>query len=161
MDGKNYLKLKDKEVVRGIFRGDPYLFRTHWFAQKSVVCTSEQCSHCKNGEKSSFRFRINFIIKENDVFVPKIWEQGWTVYMQLKSLHESDYDLEETTMKVSRRGSGKDDTTYTVLPLPNGRVGAETEAKLSTIPLHNLSIFQSPEEKAPTQESIYDEDIPF
>lgn len=164
MDGKNYLKLKDKESARGVFRGDPYLFRIHWTGQKSAVCSGVSCPHCKVGEKSSFRFRINFLLRENDQFVAKIWEQGWKVYLQLKALHESDYDLEKTTVKVSRTGSDKNDTSYAVLPVPNGILSPEGEAKLRGIPLHDLAVFESaesPEEKTPSSDSHFDEDVPF
>lgn len=160
MDGKNYLKLKDKESVRGVFRGNPYLFRTHWVDKKSSVCTgAETCVSCQKNVKSTFRFRVNFIVKENETYTPKIWEQGWTVYTQLKNLNETDYDLEKTIVRVTRTGSGMNDTTYTVLPLPNGVVDQALDQKLTALKLHELNVFQSPNEKThPTEEA---QDAPF
>lgn len=164
MDSNNYLRLQDKESIRGVFRGDPYLFRTHWVGKKSSVCVGEKdCQHCKAGIKSGFRFRINFVVKEGETYTPKIWEQGWTVYTQLKGLHESDYNLEKTLVRISRTGSGMNDTSYTVLPLPNGAISDETNQKIvKEVTLHELNLFNNPDEQSQPEESKFNEsDIPF
>src|SRR5258706_16459552 len=86
---KNLLKLKDKDTIRGVFRGEIYDFRQHWEGNKSFPCPGKtQCDKCAKGDKSSFRFKVNFIIKENGMYIAKVWDQGWTVYQLLKALHE-------------------------------------------------------------------------
>lgn len=103
-----FIKLKDGERLVGVFKGNPYEFH-HIFSEKRVV---------PEGTKgAAFRFRINFITKEGASYVPKVWEQGVTVYRMLKDLNES-YPLEETVVEIKRSGSTKDDTTYSILPLP-------------------------------------------
>lgn len=138
-DSKNYLRLKDKESATGIFIGDPYEFRTHWAGTKSDLCSEDStCPHCAQGIKSSFRFRINFIIKEGAQYVAKVFEQGWTTYLILKQLHEGDYNLEKHVMKISRSGSGPHDTVYSILPTPNGIVSSQTASQLIKVQLQDL-----------------------
>jgi len=160
---KDRLSLKDGEAVKGVFRGDPHPFRQHWVDGSSTFCPGKggNCQLCAAGDKSSFRFRINFVLQENGAWVAKVWEQGWKAYQDLKSLHESDYDLEKTVVKISRRGSGKNDTAYTVLPVPNGVLGQKDLAAVSAVPLHDLS----PRDKAETEDDgepeHTEDDIPF
>lgn len=138
MDSKNYLRLKDKESVKGVFAGEPYSFRRHWVVNKSVPCTEDlKCPHCIAGLRATFSFRINFLIKENDNYVCKIFEQGWSVYQLLKQIN-SEYDLEKHIVKISREGSGPNDTNYTILPVPNGLIKDDLAKKLIKIELHDL-----------------------
>jgi hypothetical protein len=134
-----FLKLKAGESARGIFSGDPYEFKVHWNAGKTTPCLEVNCPQCNAGNKSAFRFTINVIVKENEAYVAKIFEQGISVYDALKSLHEGGYDLEKHVMKISRQGSTKDDTTYAIVPLPNGQINAEMALKLKDVKLHPLN----------------------
>lgn len=156
--GKDFVKLKDKESIRGLFKGDIFEFRQHWKDNKGVVCIGHACPMCALGIKPGFRFRLNFLQIENDALVCKIFEQGWTVYLTLKSLHEGGYDLEKYWMKITRHGASKSDTTYSIVPVPNGAVTPEQEIKILAVPLMDL--------KHPKPESVedvphIDEDIPF
>jgi hypothetical protein len=132
----SFLKLKAGESVRGIFQGEPYEFKQHWVNNKSVLCNNE-CELCKEGLKPSFRFRLNFLIKENASYTMKIFEQGWMVYEALKALHEGDYDLSKHLMKITRNGTGTD-TTYSIVPVPNGNLTTEQLETISKIPLLEL-----------------------
>lgn len=105
---KNYLKLKDKESISGIFMGELHEFFILWENKKSREVT-------EGTPDAKFRFRVNFVTKEGAVYVPKIFEQGSIVYRQLAELHE-EYDLEKTVVKITRNGTGTD-TTYSLLPL--------------------------------------------
>lgn len=147
---KDRLSLKDGESARGVFRGDPHPFRQHWINNQSSFCPGKggDCPLCASGDKSAFRFRINFVFQENGAWVAKVWEQGWKTYADLKSLHESDYDLEKTVVKVSRRGSGKNDTSYSILPVPNGVLNAADIKAVAAVSLHDLS----PREKSEAEE---------
>jgi len=119
VDSRPRLKLKDKESVRGVFRGDIHTYHQHWVGDRSQLCPGrESCSRCKDGaDKPQFKFRLNFITKEKDGFVAKIFEQGWTLFEQLKAIN-AVVPLEKTLVQISRSGSGKNDTTYTVITLP-------------------------------------------
>lgn len=155
---KNYLKLKAGESVRGVFRGNPFPFEQHWHNNKSSVCLGEACPLCKSGNKASFRFRINFVASENGGYTAKVFEQGWTAYEILRSLHESDYDLEKTIVKITRSGAGTD-TTYSIVPAPRWEVTPDIEKKISETKLNNLSNDQSTE--STTEASDANEDEPF
>jgi hypothetical protein len=135
---KDYLKLKPSEPTRGIFMGDPYEYRIHWVNGKTVNCESPNgCAQCDLGNRSSFQFKINVIVKENEAYMAKIWQQGITVYNALKALH-ADYNLEKHVMKLTRNGTTKDDTTYSIIPVKDGQINIEMAGKLKDIKLHNF-----------------------
>lgn len=157
--GKNFLKLKSGESVRGVFRGDIYEFRQHFekAENKGYLCLeSEACEFCQQGKKSSFRFRLNIVIKENETYSVKIYENGWGVYEMLKTLHE-DYNLETHLMKITRNGSGTD-TTYSILPVPNGQLSEKQMADIKAVDLLDLKMKPKQQEETP---ELTDEDIPF
>lgn len=122
-----FLKLKDKDVVQGIFRGDVHEFYSKWENGKSTVCSPEE---------GRFRFRINFITKENGTLTAKIWEGGAVVYNQLKDLNDL-YPLETTMVTIKRNGADMG-TTYTILPQKE-TVGPVLENTLKSVTLHDLT----------------------
>lgn len=143
---KNYIKLKDKGSVEGIFRGDTHEFFVKWENRKSREVP-------EGTPDSKFRFRVNFLVKEGAVWVPKIFEQGQIVYKQLRELHE-EYDLEKTFIKITRNGDGTD-TTYSLLPKLKQTMTKETEAHLKEIELLPL------ESKISHSSNSGDDDLPF
>ena len=148
--GKNFIKLKDKESVSGIFMGDTQEFFCLWQEGKYKEVPEGTAG-------ASFRFRINFVVKEGSVYVPKILEQGKTVYQQLSDLHD-EYNLENVVIKITRNGSTKNDTTYTLLPLRQ-EISEETKAYLRTLKLNDFSSKVS-DDPGPTPPG-YDDEIPF
>jgi len=127
----DFLKLKDKESVTGVFRGDVHEFSGIWKDGKQTVVPDGTAG-------ASFRFRINFVTKENNELVSKIWEQGVTVYNQLKDLH-TEYNLLETIVKITRSGSGPSDTSYSILPIKKHEVTKEMEKQMSAVELKELA----------------------
>jgi hypothetical protein len=131
-----YLKIKDGEKVAGVFKGEIHEFGLIWEGKKVVPIGTTG---------SSFRFRINFITKEGASYVAKVMEQGATVYNMLKDLNES-YPLEETVVEIRRSGSTKDDTRYSILPLPPKAQPTEKGwSVISQTPLVKLKAQASPE----------------
>lgn len=128
--GKNFVKLKDGEHIHGIFMGDIYEFFNVWENGKGKAVP-------EGTPNASFRFRINFVVKEGAAYVPKVFEQGVTVYKQLAELNDV-YPLEKTLMRITRKGSSISDTTYTVMPMPQP-VTPETLAVLKTLELNDLT----------------------
>ncbi len=126
--GGNYVKLKDKESMSGIFYGELHEFYVLWENGKT-----REVSPDTPGAK--FRFRANFVIKEGAAYVPKIFENSQTVYQQLAELH-AEYNLETVVVKITRNGS-KLDTTYSILPLRDP-VTPGTAACLRTLKLNPL-----------------------
>lgn len=140
---KHFIRLKDGDSVTGVLRGDLHEFYTHWVGQGTVLCPRKSrvdtsCKLCNEGQKPAFRFRVNMITKENDQLVAKIFESGWTVYEALGMMN-AEYPMEKTTIKISRKGSGKNDTVYSVLPLRGGEISETADKQLDAIKLHDLS----------------------
>lgn len=164
LGSQNFIKLGDKESVRGIFRGEPFDFRQHWdeSQQRSINCTGPGCEICAKGDRPKFRFRINFVVKEGDGYVAKIIEQGAKFYEQLKTTHESGYELDKHAMQITRTGKGTS-TTYTLMPVQGGAVNEKFEKTLSEVKLNDLSNFKKPEQTSGKQDDSFDanDDIPF
>lgn len=145
---KNFLKLKDKESVTGIFMGDLYEFFVIWENGKSQVVP-------EGTPNAKFRFRVNFVMKENGVYVPKIIEQGLTFYRDLAAINE-EYPLETIVVKVTRNGTGTD-TTYNLLPLLKQEITKEARDHLKTLELLPLEHSQKNNDQHPA----FSEEIPF
>lgn len=155
-NGGTFVRLKDGDSVVGIFQGAPLDYRQHWSQAegKGYVCPeTKECPRCAKGEKSGFRFRLNMVISENGVYVAKIFEQGWTVYKSLDQLNK-EYPLDKTVVKITRSGSDKSDTTYSIIPVRD-QPSPEKLAEIARIELLNLS----PEK--PSHSDKFDEDVPF
>lgn len=162
-----FIKMKSGDRIEGIFRGDPHIFHQHYYEGKYVDChSSHDCALCGADEKRLFRFRINFITKQDDVLVAKIFQGNYGTFKDLKSMHENNYDLEETKVSITRTGE-KQQTKYTILPVKNnGGLTAEHFKKIAALPLNALSktktqapkVKDEPVEMPPFDEN---EDIPF
>lgn len=156
-----FLRLKDGDRIQGIFRGDPSIFRQHWVGGRSALCEGKAtCEHCKAGDKPKFRFRINFLTKIDGVWMPKVFEQGYGTYLDLKEMHEGSYDLQVTLVTLSRTGEGTD-TRYRVLPVKaNGGLKEADFKKIAAIPLNELREESQASAPAPEEQDA-NEDVPF
>ncbi len=154
--GGSFLKINDKESVVGLFRGDPFEYKQHWINKQGVYCTGEGCPACADDEKknaqdggkrkATFRFRLNFVTYDGVEYKPWILEQGWNFYQDLKGLHEGDYNLEKTLVKITRMGTGNM-TKYTILPVANKVMTEEELARIGQVKLLELEkkeIFSAP-----------------
>ena len=104
----NYLKLKDGESVTGILRGDLYKYYETGFGPTAKIVGP--------GEGAE-KYRANFIVKEGAQYVAKVWNFGGKIYDTLSALEESGWDLDHTLLTVSRVGTTKENTKYTVTPV--------------------------------------------
>ena len=151
--------MKSGDVLRGVFRGEPYLYRRHWLGHSGAECTGDQCEHCKKGNKSTFRFRMIFICRsESGNLEAKIFENGWDLFNSLKALN-NDYPLEKHTVKITRQGSTAHDTTYSALPEKYGEVTDQMELEFQKLPVPDLKLTQI-EEIAPV-DKFPEDNIPF
>jgi len=161
INSDNFVRLKDKEKITGIFAGEPFVFKDHWVGTHSEMCTGAMCAHCANKQKPKFRFHINFITKVGEEYQAKIFAQGWTVYEALKNLHESDYNLESTIVTITRNGTDTN-TTYSILPAKHHQVTNELQEKLKKVPLLELDPRQfKKEEESLSFEEPMDSGVPF
>lgn len=126
-----YLKLKDGESKIGVLRGEIAEVYIRWGdGPKEIVEPG--------APGAKLKFRANFFVREGERLVPKIWEFGTTIYNQLADLAE-EYDVTTTPIKVTRTGSSKDSTKYTVLPLLKTPLTPKQLAQLDATPLHILA----------------------
>lgn len=105
----NFIKLKDKETIAGVLRGEPHETYVLW---DNKVKTEVMAG----APGAKFNFKINFIIKDGTTYVAKVLEGGAQIYRQLAKLSQ-EWDLDETLILISRDGTGLD-TEYTVMPAP-------------------------------------------
>lgn len=164
-NSQNFLRLKDKESVKGVFRGEPKTFYTHWNGKHSIECVGkDKCENCKRGEKARFRFRVNFITKEgNDKdgyqYVSKIFEQGPRAYDDIVALIKEGFDLNKQIISISRSGTSLQDTKYKVMPSANGVIDEKMENLIKEVPLQSLA-FEKPKQEESAPDYVI-EDIPF
>ena len=112
-----------------ILDGAPFVRWAHWMPQfsRSVNCPGKGCPICEirkqqkaNGEKYTYgmarRFAIN--IYNYETGLQEIMEQGIGFFEDLRDimmdLKEEGKELRDAIIKVRRRGTGKDDTSYRV-----------------------------------------------
>lgn len=149
--GGLFLKFKDGESKVGVFRGEIYEFFQVWEGGKSLVVSSDH-----PGAKS--RFRLNFVTKEEGEMKARIFEFGLTVYNMLAEISE-DYDLEQTAVKITRRGVGTD-TTYMIMPAKQ----QPSAAQLKSIQAMDLAVLEhkdGPKPPAAESEAQDDSELPF
>lgn len=148
-----FLKMKDGDVVRGVVAGDIHETYQKWVGGKAAECAPDEPG-------ASIRFKVNLITDENGGLVAKIWGFGILVYNQLKDIND-EYPLETTKIKVSRQGSTKDNTSYTILPLVSAKdkLTDKQLEKIKSIDLHKL--VAKPKNYAPTSARPPGEDVPF
>ena len=156
----NWLKIAGGQSVSGVFVGEPLIFYVHdkGMNQGYSICAGDGCEECARGEKKSFKFRINFVTKENGIMVAKVFEKGVRVYKTMAAVN-ADYPLDQWMVKISREGAGKDDTTYNIMPLPNGELTEAQIEALSSVEMNDLTpVGAGHAKKAPAASS---NDLPF
>lgn len=159
--GGSFIKLKDGDEVVGVFRGEPYTFYQEF---KSRI------EYPYKVEGASFKFRVNFVIKSKDGYVAKILQGGATMAEQISACKD-EYGL-DCIYKIKRKGSGKDDTTYSVLF--KSELTPAQKKELASVELLSLTsekkqsshpAFEEaplPEDMPADQEEIDDQaDVPF
>lgn len=138
------ITLKDGENVRGVLRGEIYEFQKDF----------------KGNGKFKFRFQVNMVVKGNGALAAKILEGGAQLYGQLRDLQSAGWDLETTTIQVSRKGSGQFDTEYNVVTVPNGSMTGDALSKIAAVRLHELTPREPSSPREPGDEMPSD-DLPF
>lgn len=126
-----FLKLKDKETIKGVFRGEPFGYFYNYETKETA-----------NEQRPGFtkKYRVNFIIKENGAYVAKIWEFGTKINRQLFIMNKNyNYKLEQVMVSITRHGAPKDPKTeYFISPEPNWLVSPDLERIISQVKLHDL-----------------------
>jgi len=155
------LPLKEGNKVIGVLIGEPFGWNQHFnpVTKQSLVCSrDDNCPICTDKkEKSSFRFRVNIIVKEDGMAVAKYLEQGWSLWCKLgekaEELKANDKKLEQYVVEIRRSGL----KTYMVV-LKNEMTAEQVNA-LSALPLNDLqaNLNMISPSLAPIQTDIQDE----
>lgn len=147
--GGLYLRLKDGESITGILLGNVHVFYSVGFGADTRVVGP--------GEGGKKKYRHNFVVKEGQDYAVRIWEFGPKIYDQLSALEASGWELNKTLLTISRSGSTKENTKYTVTP--NKKEPSEAALKaMSSLPPHELE-HKARAEAAQTTDSS--EALPF
>jgi hypothetical protein len=161
--GGSFIKIKEGESIRGVCRGTAYRYDMHWptGAKTSTLCSGADCELCKAGDKKRKRFKVNFIVLENGVYVAKVLENGNELWEQLVALSASGYVMDKTMIAITRKGIGKE-SRYTALPVPNGTLAPDKEALVSQVPLNEIAPKLGDKTKTDTEtEKTVGDEIPF
>lgn len=144
----NHLKFKDGDSYEGIFRGEPHIFYATFKDPKEYP---------EWAEGRSFKFKINFIIRENGKPVARIFKGGAKVRDALIDA-QSEYGL-DCVFKIKRTGSTKEDTRYSILF--KAKLEGDQIEQINEVPLNKLGSDDSQSEPPQEQHFVPDGDIPF
>lgn len=91
--------------------------------QKSARCTADQddCYGCRNNWPQKLEMLINVLVNESEVAILKrAVSRSSYVNTLIKMAGDEDYEnsITDKVFKLGREGSGKDNTKYTLNPLP-------------------------------------------
>lgn len=136
---ETHLRLKDGDVVNIIPRGEIYEFYSV-FGTKGEVSADTPSARA--------RFKVNVVIFENGMFKAKILEFGKSIYSQLYELNHV-CDVTQTKLRFSRKGSTKDTTEYTLLPIIKEPLSAGQMDAIRAVDLHILGVSSQPSEPLP------------
>ena len=151
--GGKFLKLVSKAPpVKGVIQGDPYLFESHYLGQgqRSQECTGEGCLNCGKVGRPSEKFRVNFLMTENGVYVSKIFEGNYKSYNDLRAMLDAGLDLSATVLQLSKSGEGKQ-TVVSIIPL--GQLNEKQLEQIRQVSLHPLN--------STTRTTTPDDSVPF
>lgn len=154
--GLPFLKIKDGETIHAVFRGEPLEgysnFQTkEWFPLEAGKQPG-----------TTYRFRVNVIVKEGASYVAKVWEQGYERQQDIYRLVE-DADqffskkLKDVVVAITRNGSTKDDTKYS-MRLAKQQPEAATWKVIDAVKLNDLD--SSPTTRGMSEPPEYNDPMP-
>ena len=133
----DFLKFPEGNTIIRIIDEKPYTRWTHWIPQAnegkgaSITCIGKGCPVCEiisqakaNKEKPKYNSRKVHAMRTINRTTGKVEinEQGKMFYQNLNSIRQAVGDVRAYDIKVIRKGTGKSDTSYTLLPLaPSGK----------------------------------------
>lgn len=123
-----YIRIKDGGEVVFIPRGEIYEFYSKFGVKGEVP---------PDTEGARLKYKINAVVYEGGAFKAKIYEFGKSVYEQFYEISQV-CDVTKTKLRLSRKGSSKEDTTYFLLPvmkepLSAGQLGAIDQVELNIL----------------------------
>lgn len=131
-DSMDYTKFPEGSTIIRVLDKEPYTRWTHWVQQANggkglgVTCIGKGCPICElisiakaNKEKPKYTSRKvhSMRIINRTTEKVEINEQGKTFYENLKNIMDEVGDVRAYDIKVIRKGTGINDTSYTLLPM--------------------------------------------
>lgn len=142
------IRLKDGQSVIGVLRGDPIEFESSF-----------------KGGPAKFRFKVEIVIMNGSTApdTASVLEGGWKLYRQLIELQDAGWSLEKSFVKVSRVGSGINDTAYsaTCLPTPPSSGALAQIARVPRIDLEGSTPGSNPRNASLGQPEALEGDFNF
>jgi len=126
-----FLKIKDGESVKGVFRGEQVEHWILWGPSGSSPAT-------KDTPKADWKCKRNFIVRENGALVAKIFDFGRTIGDQIEMLEKAGYDMEKTVVMISRKGQQLQ-SKYTLVAIKESDVTPMMEEELKHVKLKPLT----------------------
>jgi len=152
--GGKTLTLESGQEVLGVFRGEPVVFYSYFNEQtKSSVAKSEP--FVVNGKAAQQRFKVNFVTKEGNDYVAKIFSGSATVGNLLADAEE-EYGL-DTLFKIKRDGTGTK-TKYNIMY--KAKLTDDQLKQVNAVQLNDLEILEKTADPALSSQENH-EDIPF
>lgn len=129
---ENFLRLKDRQEVKGIFRGQPLIIYQKWpkGGRKETFLTPEP------GTKP--RYLMNVVIHDGQKFVSKVFEMAGATYEILFKIAEH-IPLEKTKIVIARIGSDTA-TKYSLIALAHEPLSPAQLAEIDSVQLQPLGI---------------------
>ena len=118
----DFTKLEAGKTVRlHLLGAEPDVKFQHWKDNKAHPCTAPDCQFCLEAVKRSARFSIKVYNMDNKRV--EFLESGVAVFGQINAIREAlDGSLSAVDLKISRTGSGLNDTKYMVVNVPTAFV---------------------------------------
>lgn len=132
-----YIKIKDGQSLTFTPRGEIYEFY-------SVFGTRGEVARGTPGAK--LRYKMNVVMSDDGgkTFRAMIYEFGKSIYTQLYDISEV-CEVTSTKLRLSRRGSSKEDTEYTLLPMMKEPLTPGMISRIEEVELHILDRGTQPE----------------
>lgn len=114
----DYTKIEaGKPVTLHIIGDSPKIVYQHEGEGKPIFCDGGECPLCKAGAKRQTQFMISVL--NMDSKKQELLKKGVKVFEQIDQIRR-DYggSLSTIDLKITRSGSGKNDTRYLVVPIP-------------------------------------------
>lgn len=147
----NYLKLKDGDDYSIRVLGEPLEGFTCWTAKGAdgkskglrAVTYEELASRTDLDPTGSIQRFWAFPILNRTLEIVQIWEITQKTIIDPITSIDNKYDLTTLDIDVSRKGTGKDDTKYWVMPSPGtpAPLNAKEKAAIDETPLNLVALF--------------------
>lgn len=153
--GGNRISLESGQDIVGVFRGEPVVYYSS-FNQATNSSIEKEEPFVVNGKSAQQRFKVNFIVKEGDKYVAKVFSGSATTGKALADAEE-EYGL-DTLFKIKRDGTGTG-TKYHIMY--KAKLDENQIKLVNAVALNDLYVSEKGEDPAFSNKPESEEEIPF